>query len=606
MTPPALATPVRSSQRDYSAWQWTVAALTPLKLACYAAKRRLEPVGRKGKGRVSMSVTSRLMTRLLKLPPATTPDPSITRDVAIPMPDGVTLLADLYRPRDETRRYPTVLVRTPYGRRGPLAGIFTLPYAERGYNVLIQSTRGTAGSGGEFVYARREHDDGLATIDWIKEQPWFNGELAMVGASYLGFAQWAVAASAGPELKAIAPSITSSDFDRFRYQGGAVTLETTLSWSTMMTADAARGAFQLTPRTLLAQAKRQQKLDRAYNHLPLREADQIVVGKPSIVYQEYLAHGPEDAYWRPVDYSETVRDVGIPVDMVAGWYDLFLHWQLLDYRRLREAGKQPYLLIGPWYHGQLSSVGPSTTENLAWLAAHVKGQTAGLRDQPVRLFVMGADEWRDFADWPPPARPERWYLQPDGALATTPPPASEPDHYRYNPADPTPAVGGNSLGKSMGKKDNRRLEARPDTLVYTSPVLQRDLEVIGPVSAELYVRSNLEDTDFFARLCVVERSGKSLNLCDGIIRLTPSGDAATRQEDGSVRVHIELWPTANRFKRGQRIRVQVSSGAHPRFPRNPGSGERLGDETTLRLAEQTVYHDPAHPSAITLPVTSGG
>ncbi|HEX6819224.1 MAG TPA: CocE/NonD family hydrolase [Ktedonobacterales bacterium] len=552
-----------------------------------------------------MSVTSRIMSRLMKLPPATTPDPVVTRDVKVPMPDGVTLLADLYTPRDGTTQYPTVLVRTPYGRRGLLGAIMALPFAERGYNVLFQSARGTAGSGGEFVYARHERDDGLATIAWITQQPWFNGELVMAGASYLGFAQWSVAAYAGPELKALAPAITSSDFNHFRYQGGSATLETTLDWSTMMTAGAGRGALQMTLRDLLAQRKRQRTLDRAYNHLPLREADRLVVGKPSRIYQEFLAHGPEDDYWRPVNFSETVRDVNVPVGMTSGWYDLFLYWQLLDYRRLRDAGKQPYLLIGPWYHGQPSSLGPITKDNLAWFDAHVKGKTGGLRERPVRLFVIGANEWRDLADWPPPSRPERWFLQPDGGLATTPPAASEPDHYRYNPADPTPAVGGNSLGKYMGKKDNRELEARPDVLVYTSPVLQRDLEIIGAVTAELYVRSSLDDTDFFARLCVVEKSGKSLNLCDGIIRIAPGASGAIRQDDGSLCVKIELWPTANRFTRGQRIRLQVSSGAHPRFPRNPGSGERLGDETTLKLAEQTVYHDPAHPSSITLPVTSG-
>ncbi len=559
-----------------------------------------------------MSMTSRLMNWLMKLPPPTTPDPHVTRNVQIPMPDSVVLLADLYIPRGESSgdrgtqgtqetQYPTVLIRSPYGRSGVIAGLFALPFAERGYNVLHQSTRGTAGSGGDFVYARHEHEDGLATIAWIKEQPWFNGELALAGASYLGFVQWAVAAFAGPELKVMAPAITSSDFNHFRFQGDVLALELNLSWSAMMTEFAARGQ-RLSD--FLSQGRRQRKLDQAYNHLPLREADLVAVGKPSRSYQDVLAHGPEDDYWQPVDYSQSVPNVDVPVGMVGGWYDLFLNAQLQDYRRLREAGKQPYLLIGPWYHGQPGSFGPTTRDHLAWFDAHLKGKTSGLRASPVRLYVMGANQWRDFADWPPPSRPEQWFLQPDGGLAQTPPAVSDPDQYRYNPADPTPAVGGNSLGKYMGKKDNRQLEARRDVLVYTSPALQRDLEIIGPVHAELYVRSSLDYTDFFARLCVVERSGRSLNLCDGIIRVTPESPAATRQEDGVLFVKLELWPTANRFKRGQRIRLQVSSGAHPRFARNPGSGERVGEETTLKLAEQTVYHDPAHPSSITLPVTS--
>ena len=222
----------------------------------------------------------------------------------------------------------------------------------------------------------------------------------------------------------------------------------------------------------------------------------------------------------------------------------------------------------------------------------------------MQLFVMGENTWRHFADWPPPARSERWYLQANGELAPTMPLASEPDRYQYNPADPTPAVGGNSLGapKHMGPKDNRVLEARPDVLVYTSAVLAQDMEVIGPVSAELYVRSSLEYTDFFARLCVVEESGKSINLCDGILRLTAG--SIPPEPDGSLHISIEVWPTAYHFRKGQRIRVQVSSGAHPRFVRNTGSGEPLATGTKLFVAEQSVYHDPEHPSAVVLPVFS--
>ncbi|MBN9392745.1 MAG: CocE/NonD family hydrolase [Chloroflexi bacterium] len=545
-----------------------------------------------------MSVSNRILNLLFKMPKPTNPNPTVERDVKILMPDGAVLLADLYRPRQGSN-YPTVLIRTPYGRHGLLPTLFPLPFAENGYNVLYQSTRGTAGSGGDFVYARDEHADGLATIEWIKKQDWFNGQLVTAGASYLGFVQWAVAAFAGPELKAIAPFVTTSDFNTFRFQGGTVTLETMLAWSTQMTEFAKTGQ-KLSD--LLKQGKRRKVLDKAYNHLPLKEADREVVGKPSQTFQDVLAHGIEDEYWKPVDYSDSVKDVTVPVSLAAGWYDLFLYWQLQDYRRLREAGKQPYLLIGPWFHGQPSSFSVVAKENLDWFDAHVKGKTEVLRKDPVRLFVMGANKWRDFADWPPSSRSEKWYLQPEGGLSTETPPPSEPDRYRYNPADPTPAVGGNSLGVYMGPKDNRELEARSDVLVYSSAPLKKDLEVIGPVKAELYVRSSLEYTDFFARLCVVEKSGKSVNLCDGIIRLEPGSKQATPQEDGSLCVNLELWPTANRFKRGQRVRLQVSSGAHPRFPRNPGSGEPLGEETTLKLADQTIYHDPAHPSAVILPV----
>jgi putative CocE/NonD family hydrolase len=545
-----------------------------------------------------MTLTSRLLSWWMRLPPAETHDFVITRDLRVPMPDGVVLLADHYAPRSGPRR-PTILVRSPYGRRGFFGSVFALPFVERGYQVLVQSCRGTAGSGGEFVYARHEHSDGLATIEWIKQQDWFSGELAMVGGSYLGFVQWAIAADAGPELKALVPSITTSDFNHFRYQGGSLLLESHLGWSTMMTETAAT-SMRLSD--LLRQRQRERQLEKGYAHLPLGEADRAAIQQPSSHFQEAIIYRPDDDYWKPIDFSARVGEVTTPLYLQAGWYDLFLNWQLQDYQRLRAAGRQPYLLIGPWFHGEFSALPVTTRESLAWLNTYLKGGKSGLRDKPVRLFIMGARVWRDFDDWPPPAQGERWHLQPAGALAPTAPPASEPDRYRYDPADPTPAVGGNSLGvrKRMGAQDNRELEARKDVLVYTSAVLEHDLEIIGPVTANLYIHSSLEHTDFFVRLCVVEASGKSVNLCDGLLRLTPDNPAP--QADGTRHIQIDLWPTAYRFRRGQRIRVQVSSGAHPRFARNPGSGEPLAAATKLLAADQAVYHDPDHPSAITLPL----
>ncbi len=547
-----------------------------------------------------MSFASRLVNALLRLPPAETHDFVVKRGVPVTMPDGVVLLADHYAPRAGPKR-PTILVRTPYGRSGYFGALFALPYVTHGYQVFVQSCRGTAGSGGEFRYARNERADGLATIAWIKQQEWFSGELAMTGGSYLGFVQWAVAAEAGPEMKALVPSITSSDFNHFRFQGGSFELESSLGWSTMMTTDAATG-MRLS--SMFGAAGRERRLERAFAHLPLGTADRVVINQPSEAFQSNIQHGPDDEYWKPVDVSETVAQVTTPIYLQGGWYDLFLDWQLQDYQRLRAAGRQPYLLVGPWWHGQFSSGPEMTRETLAWLDTHVKGKRGALRETPVRLFVMGANEWRAFADWPPPAQSERWHLQPGGALSPEPPPSSEPDRYRYDPADPTPAVGGNSLGaqKHMGARDNRALEARPDVLVYTSAALEQDMEVIGPITADLYVRSSLEHTDFFARLCAVEPSGKSINLCDGLARLTPG--SVTPEADGSLHLQIHVWPTAYHFRKGQRIRVQVSSGAHPRHVRNLGTGEPLATATKMVIADQTVYHDPEHPSAFVLPVLS--
>jgi putative CocE/NonD family hydrolase len=223
---------------------------------------------------------------------------------------------------------------------------------------------------------------------------------------------------------------------------------------------------------------------------------------------------------------------------------------------------------------------------------------------------MGSRTWREFSLWPPAGETERWYLGRGGTLTSTPPSdasasasasASPPDRYHFNPHDPTPAVGGPSLNMSTaGRKDQRRREVRRDVLTYTSPVLTDDLTVIGPLTARLFVRSSLEHTDFFVRLCDVTAKGKSFNLSDGILRLAPGSVA--QDEDGISELHIAMWPTANTFRSGHRIRLQVSSGAHPLFNRNAGTGEPLATSANLRSADQEIFHDAARPSSITLHV----
>jgi putative CocE/NonD family hydrolase len=541
-----------------------------------------------------MTFTSRLVGRLMKLPPAETRNVGVKRNIGVPMRDGVNLLADHYVPVGLGRR-PIILVRSPYGRAGFWGTLYGRPFAERGFQVLIQSCRGTFGSGGTFDPFRQEHDDGMDTIEWIKAQDWFTGDLLMMGPSYLGLVQWATAPYAGSELKAIAPQITASEFANPQHPGGSYTLEDTLGWAYMISTQEVRFAWL---GMLTGQEAR--KLKPAFTHLPLREGDRIAIGKTVPFFQSFLEHVPGDDWWAPADHSARVAEVTAPASFVTGWYDIFLPWQLRDYETLRAAGRNPYLLIGPWSHGAPPSFGPSLREALAWFRAHLGGDRSQLREAPVRLYVMGAGEWRDFAEWPPrDIQHQRWHLQPGGGLADQLPAESEPDRYRYDPADPTPSVGGALLGADAGAKDNRALERRPDVLVYTSAPLERDLEVIGPVTAELYVRSSLEHTDFFVKLCDVAPDGKSINLTDGIRRLVP-GSPAT-EPDGSRCVRVELWPTAARFRRGHRIRVLVASGAHPRFARNTGSGEPLATATTLRIADQTVYHDPAHPSYLILP-----
>ncbi|KYK33231.1 MAG: CocE/NonD family hydrolase [Theionarchaea archaeon] len=543
-----------------------------------------------------MSITSRIMARMYKLPPAETYDIAVDRNLEVPMADGVVLRADRYYPR-HSQNLPTLLIRTPYGR-SRFGIVWGQLFPERGFQVLIQSCRGTDDSGGDFTPFRGEREDGLATLEWLKTQDWFDGKLAMAGPSYLGFTQWAIARDAGPVLKALSTQNTSSEFRSAMYPGRSFNLELFLKW--MQVTYSFRGSMLNYLGGMVGAGRR---MKTAVSHLPLNEADEIVVGNPMKFWRDWLQHTePNDGWWASEDYSHGVADVSAPNHLISGWYDFLLPQLLRDYTTLEHAGRNPYLTIGPWSHSSNGFFEVSLRESLLWLRAHLLGETKKLRTSPVRIYVMGADEWRDLKTWPPSdTQTQRWYLQPEAALTTDIPPDSQASQFRYDPRDPTPNVGGAinaTLGRGAGAQDNRTLEARPDVLVFTSPPLSQDMEVIGPVSAELFVRSSLEHTDFFIRLCDVHTNGKSMNVCDGLLRLFPGRPAAN--SDGCRKVVIDLWPTAHRFKAQHRIRVQVSSGAFPRFARNLGTGELLATGTTMKVAEQSIFHDPDHPSAVIL------
>jgi uncharacterized protein len=543
-----------------------------------------------------MSLASRVVARLLDLPPATTHDIVVERDLKVETPDRIVLLTDRYAPRGGSK-LPTILVRSPYGRTGPFGALFGPTFAERGFQVVIQSCRGTFGSGGEMDPFAHERADGLATVAWLRKQPWYSGEIALIGPSYLGFVQWAIASEIGADLRAMVPQVTMSDFRDETYAGESFTLDTALSWTYMMANQ------EKSPLAVIASHLRSDRtLGRAFKQLPLGEADTRATGAMSRFFQKWLVHNaPGDAYWPSRGFLHTVPSVTAPIHLIGGFYDIFLPWQIRDYDALRAAGRAPYLTIGPWVHNSPGLVRASAKESLIWLQAHMLGDRRALRAAPVRVFVGGAEAWRDFSEWPPAAaKPERWYLAPGGRLAQTPPAASAPTRYRYDPADPTPSVAGPLLRGRSGVADNRALESRKDVLTFTSEVLGADLEVIGPVTVDLHVRSSLEHTDFFARLCDVDPSGKSVNVCDALLRVSPGKPAP--EADGSLRISFALWPAAHRFRRGHQLRVQISSGAHPRFARNPGTGEPLATAIRLVAADQVVYHDPEHPSAVVLSV----
>ena len=536
-----------------------------------------------------MNLGSRLTQRLLSLPPPLTRDLVVQRDLRVPMRDGVVLLADHWTPSTGAEGLPTALLRTPYGRAGMAAGPMVRPLAERGFQVLIQSARGTFGSGGAFDPLRREREDGLDTLDWMIEQPWFGESAVLFGTSYLGFVQWAVADRMPPQVKAMVPSVSESALTQEFLREDGFSLETPFGWGVLIAGQERRWAL---PRQLLGV----KRVRRAMDTLPLNQADVAAIGHRFDYIQNILAHNADSPHWAPADHSRRAADVTVPVSSIAGWYDIFLPGQLRDFKAVQAADQHSRLTVGPWSHTSRGVGVTATAEALEFGLAYARGEQPPER-APVRLFVMGEQAWHDFPSWPPPGyAPERFHLQPGGALALDTPDESAPDSYRYDPADPTPAVGGVrlALGVKAGSIDNTKLEAHPDVLTYTTAVLDTDVEVIGEVGAEIWFRSSLPYADVFVRLCDVDENGRSLNVCDGLLSLTDADQVRCAT--------VRLWPTAYRFGRGHRIRLQISSGAFPRFNRNPGTGEPRATATTLRAADQQVFHDPAHPSAVILPV----
>ncbi|MET0897712.1 MAG: CocE/NonD family hydrolase [Mycobacterium sp.] len=532
-----------------------------------------------------MKIISQLFQRGFKLDPPDTRDVIVEQDLHVPMADGVELLADRWRPRHGGVDLPTFLIRTPYGRAGTLASAFWLPLAERGYQVLVQSTRGTAGSGGDFDPMRQEREDGLATLDWLIAQPWCGQSIVLGGASYLGYVQWAVADALPHQVKAMIPQFTESALTLEFLRADGMSLETPFRWGIQVDGQERRFAIL---RSLLGG----RKTTRAMSTLPLNHADEAAAGHGIDYVQDVLVHDADSPRWAGCDHRHRVTNTSAPVSSVAGWYDIFLPGQLRDFHILQQARTDCRLTVGPWTH--ISVDGTGIREAIGFGLAHARGQQPAAR-APVRLYVMGADSWRDFKQWPPAGyTPQRFHLHAEGLLAASPPGDSPPDTYRYHPSDPTPAVGGVRLSGGAGKVDNTELEARADVLTYTTPALAEAVEVIGEVSAQIWFESSQPSADVFVRLCDVDALGRSYNVCDGLVTV--------REAQQISCATVQLWPTAYQFQRGHRIRIQVSSGAFPRYARNSGTGEPRATDTVLRAADQAVHHDPEHASAVLLPV----
>ena len=571
---------------------------------------------------------------------------TVETNMAVPMRDGVKLYADVYRP-DGAGPFPVLLQRTPYDKTGPLTAgdLNALSAAKQGYAVVVQDTRGRFASEGEFYCFRDEINDGYDTVEWAAAQPWSSGKVGMFGASYVGATQWLTALSRPPHLTAIIPNVTASNYhEGWAYQGGAFELGFNVSWTL--------GGLTLANFKNLSSVKnvpqeREQKLveaidsmENSFRYSPLKEFPYLKDGLADYFY-DWIAHPDYDEYWKKLSIEEHHSEITVPSLNIGGWYDIFLGGTIRNYLGMREKGateearKGQKLIIGPWLHssrggslvgshyfGLAADAGALDLDGIhfKWFDFWMKGESNGVLDEPpVRIFVMGDNVWRDEQEWPlARARPTNYYfhsqgqansLHGNGTLSTEAPGEEPVDVFLYNPTNPVPTKGGalccDSYFFANGAFEQKEIEAREDVLVYTTPPLQREVEVTGPVIVTLWAATSATDTDFTAKLVDVCEDGCARNLTDGIIRARYRDFMASPQlvEPGKAYSYsIDLWATSNVFKAGHRIRLEISSSNFPRFDRNTNTGNIIAEDTEFKPALQTVLHNAQHPSHISLSI----
>ena len=545
-------------------------------------------------------------------------------DRRVPMRDGVELSADVYLPSSDEPA-PVVVIRTPYGNHVE-DGVVprALEFAAAGYVCVVQDVQGRFDSDGEWYAFRSEAADGKDTLDWVAEQPWCNGRVGMSGGSYLGIVQWAAAMEGPARLDCIAPRVAPRDLHSgIYYHQGALNLYTALGWNTLNNAAGQQpvGMYDW---------------DRYLRVLPLQELEDAG-GKAMPHLRDLIRHPNRDGYWDESGYTVDPERVTVPTLMYSGWYDIFVKGTFENFTEMRAQGgspeaRKPRLVCGPWIH-QLNvatevgdiEFGPGAEFDLngleiRWMDRWLRDERNGVEDEaPLLLYIMGGGGWREEYEWPL-ARTDwqKWYLHSDGhaptghgdgTLSVEASEDEQADRFTYDPDSPVPTIGGNTCCwpeiVPWGPMDQRPVEERPDVLCYSSAPLEADMEVTGPIKVTLYASSSAPDTDFTAKLVDVYPFGCAVNIVDGIVRARYREGPADPSPIEPGRVYeyeIDLGPTANVFRRGHRIRLEVSSSNFPHYDRNPNTGHEFGKDAELRVAEQTVLHSAEYRSHVVLPV----
>ena len=542
-------------------------------------------------------------------------------NVRIPMRDGVTLSADIYRP-DTTGKFPVIVVRTPYDN-GTAGNLITgKKWAAKGFVYLVQDVRGRGDSDGEFYPLVTEAADGYDTIEWAAKQGWSNGKIGTTGGSYLGWTQVLAATLRPPALAAMVLMVTPTDPDiNFPMQYGAIS-PSTVSWLAFIDGNTNQDITQL-------------DLVGAYSSLPLRDAD-LKLGRRFKAWRDWLDHPARDAYWEPQRYQEKILDYPMPSLHISGWYDDVLVGTLQNFVNLTGPKAAPAvrplqrLIIGPWGHGinqrtRMGDIdfGPTALIDLdgiqtRWFNRWLKGEQNGLeQDAPVRIFIMGsgANHWREEKEWPlARTRYVKFYLRSggranslygDGRLDTIPPGNEPPDKFRYDPMNAPPFITEPSFSQVGGPDDYRSVERRDDLLVYTSDPFPEPVEVCGPLTVRLVASTSAKDTDWATKIIDVHPDGFAQRLNDGLVRARFYRDPTKEQflpPGKPAQFDIDNWATCQLFGKGHRLRLEVLSSAFPKFDRNLNTGGPLFDEARSVVADQTIYHSRDALSYVLIPI----
>ncbi|MFN8472936.1 MAG: CocE/NonD family hydrolase [Anaerolineae bacterium] len=558
----------------------------------------------------------------------------ILHNVIVPMRDRTRLRADVYLPRGDGP-FPALVERTPYGKEASIEVQIDAPrfFTDHGYAVVIQDVRGRFQSQGRFYPFKYdgwgEQQDGYDTVEWIAAQPWCDGRVGTIGGSYAGATQYRMAPTRPPHLRAMAARQSASDYwAEWVYHGGAFELgfmlHWTLRWELFNLAHLMGKDDDEFERRRAALADAIEDMDDLYLRLPLAP-DPLVLGLEDW-YNEFLAHPADGPFWWQWSIARKHREIDTPIFHIGGWFDIFITGTLKNFTGLRAsahsqaARNAQRLLVGPWIHSPANMLKPTQGEvdfgpasmrdynemRLPWFDHWLKGIPNGVMDEPpVQLFVMGENSWLNADTYPlPETRYQGWYFRARGELTQSPPSGNEtPDSFVYDPADPTPTLGGCTLYIPSGPLDQTPAEAWG--LTYTSAPLERDLTIVGPVSCGLLGASSAVDTDWVVRLTDVDEAGFSRLLCDGILRAryrASHTQPAPLTPDEVYEFVVDLWATANTFKAGHHIRVAVCSSSFPRFDRNLGTSGVPAEGGTVCVQRNTVFHDALRPSRIVLPV----